>query len=280
MKTFLWVTLVLVALIAIAFALPEGTWAMIGGLPGHPVIVHSVVVLGPLVAIFVIIGLFTKTLLKRAHLIVIAALGVVTLAAVAAKSSGEALAEVVGLPEPHSDWGSALVVLMTALFLAFALFSFVAYYRTNRVASVVLASIIGLLAGGSIALTFAVGHSGAASVWKGVVVQGEVVSDVIPEATPEATTPPEPAEAVAPPADARQITLEEVSTHNTSDDCWTVVETGVYDLTSFVSSHPGGVGAISQICGADGSELFLGKHGGQGAPERELSSLKIGELAR
>jgi hypothetical protein len=279
-KTFHWVSFGFVALIILALVLPPAVWATVGGLPGHPIIVHSVVVLVPVIAVFIIVGLFTKSLLKRSHLYVIAALGIMAVNAVAANSSGELLAESVGLPEPHSDWGSALVVVVIALFVAFVLFSFFSYQRHNRAASLVLATVVGLIAGGAIALTFAVGHSGASSVWGDVSLQGEVVAETVPEMAPEVTPGQETAEPVAPSTDAQQITLEEVSLHNTATDCWTVIDNSVYDLTSFVSNHPGGVGAISRICGVDGTETFLGKHSGQGGPERQLTSLKIGELAQ
>lgn len=38
----------------------------------------------------------------------------------------------------------------------------------------------------------------------------------------------------------RKYTREEVSKHNSRDDCWLIVDNKVYDVTSFVDSHPGG----------------------------------------
>ncbi|MCB9359294.1 cytochrome b5 domain-containing protein [Candidatus Woesearchaeota archaeon] len=75
-----------------------------------------------------------------------------------------------------------------------------------------------------------------------------------------------------------EYTLEEVAMHATEDDCWTTVDGFVYDLTPFVSQHPGGERNIMKICGIDGSAAFDRKHGGQTRPENELAGLEIGVL--
>lgn len=75
-----------------------------------------------------------------------------------------------------------------------------------------------------------------------------------------------------------QYSMETVSAHNTKDSCYTVIDGNVYDLTGFISEHPGGVDAISKLCGIDGTEKFKNQHGGQEEPENTLSTLKIGTL--
>jgi len=267
-KTFLWVSAVLAAAIVITALLPGALWAQIGGLPGHPLIVHGVVVLLPLLSVFVLVGLFVPKLLAKSHVIVTVALGIVAVNAVAAKASGEALAEGVGLPEFHAQWGSVLVPVAIALFLLFALFSLVTFYRPRPTLSRILSVLVGMLTIASVALTIVVGHSGTTSVWQDVVVD-----TTVEETAGETVTIDEP-------EPTREITLDEVAVHNTPEDCWTVVDGSVYDLSNFVSSHPGGQAAIQKICGIDGTETFTGKHGGQGAPNQRLSTLKIGELAR
>jgi cytochrome b involved in lipid metabolism len=76
----------------------------------------------------------------------------------------------------------------------------------------------------------------------------------------------------------QSYTMAQVASHNNQQSCWTAISGSVYDLTTWISEHPGGERAILSICGIDGTEAFMGQHGGQGRPERELASFKIGVL--
>lgn len=89
---------------------------------------------------------------------------------------------------------------------------------------------------------------------------------------------------------AGPITVEQVALHNSKTDCWTIVDGGVYDITSYVPRHPGG-DEILRACGADGSSLFNsrttsdGETVGSGEPHsnnasKQLESLKIGDLSQ
>lgn len=98
---------------------------------------------------------------------------------------------------------------------------------------------------------------------------------VIPVVTPNPTPNPTP---VTPPNPG--IAMSDVQKHNTQSSCWTVVNGEVYDLTSFVSPHPGGSRAILSLCGIDGTSAFLDEHGSQRRPNNELTGLKIGNLAK
>ena len=51
------------------------------------------------------------------------------------------------------------------------------------------------------------------------------------------------------------IEMDEVPKHTTKDDCWTVVDGLVYNLTPFVPYHPGGK-KIMQGAGKESSEMF------------------------
>lgn len=81
---------------------------------------------------------------------------------------------------------------------------------------------------------------------------------------------------VTPPA-APTFTLAQIASHNTAANCYSAVSGGVYDLTTYISSHPGG-SVIASICGKDGTALFTAQHGGQSTPVSVLASYKIGTL--
>lgn len=76
------------------------------------------------------------------------------------------------------------------------------------------------------------------------------------------------------------ITMSDVQKHNNQSSCWTVVNGGVYDLTSFVTPHQGGSKAILRLCGVDGTSAFTNQHGSQRRPNNELVGLKIGDLSK
>lgn len=75
-------------------------------------------------------------------------------------------------------------------------------------------------------------------------------------------------------------TMAEVSAHATVEDCWIVVNDGVYDVSSFAQSgsHPGG--DLSGACGTDATEMFFDRPGDKGPhPETAqdyLGTMKIG----
>lgn len=54
-------------------------------------------------------------------------------------------------------------------------------------------------------------------------------------------------------------TLEEVAKHKKADDCWTIWQGKVYDITTYIKSHPGGK-KIMAGAGKDCTELFNKYH--------------------
>jgi hypothetical protein len=63
--------------------------------------------------------------------------------------------------------------------------------------------------------------------------------------------------------------------------CWAVIEGDVYDLTTWISAHPGGPDKISALCGTDATAQFTGKHGAvddDGKPQTRLETFKLGPL--
>lgn len=74
-------------------------------------------------------------------------------------------------------------------------------------------------------------------------------------------------------------TLAQVAAHNSPSDCWTAINGSVYNLTSFVGSHPGGA-AILKICGTDGTATFMAQHNAGAQQMTILATLKVGVLAQ
>jgi cytochrome b involved in lipid metabolism len=75
-----------------------------------------------------------------------------------------------------------------------------------------------------------------------------------------------------------KYTVAQVSTHTSASDCWSIVNGGVYNLTSWISSHPGGESAILGMCGEDSSSTFNSIHGSSSKANAALASYKIGTL--
>ena len=76
------------------------------------------------------------------------------------------------------------------------------------------------------------------------------------------------------------ITLTQIAQHSSRSSCWSAINGGVYDLTSWIPNHPGGEQAIMSLCGIDGSNGYNGQHGGSSKTARILGGFKIGTLAK
>lgn len=73
--------------------------------------------------------------------------------------------------------------------------------------------------------------------------------------------------------------MAQVAQHGDASSCWAAINGQVYDLTSWISQHPGGSGHILKLCGSDGSAAFNAQHQGQSAPEAQLTRFRLGPLA-
>jgi cytochrome b involved in lipid metabolism len=76
----------------------------------------------------------------------------------------------------------------------------------------------------------------------------------------------------------KSYTKAEVAAKNSASNCWTIVGDKVYDLTQWISRHPGGSGAIASLCGIDGTSRFKSQHGSSGRPNSILDGYYIGDL--
>ena len=248
-----------------------------GGLPVHPLAVHGAVVLLPLSALALALLIFVPKWRKSFFPLTLIGLGLSTVFTYIAKESGEALGERVGEPQTHEALGTILFPASVGLLALGVAFYFLQLkdrpkWQLQAAGGLALAGIISVST-----LTYFVGHSGAEATW---------ASRIAPYETPaaEATTTTEPSEAAttdptSPSSPAGTFTAAEVAKHNTGTDCWSVVNNKVYDLTSYVSSHPGGANVIEAICGKDGTAAFSGQHGGAAKPNNVLDGFLLGELA-
>lgn len=241
----------------------EELFGTLGGLPLHPLVVHFAVVLIPLGAMGLIVVSVWQRLLTTFLPVIIGVLGVGSVFAFAAKESGEFLAMSEGLPREHADLGDILFPASIGLVaLAITLWLVTRKSRsrpTRRVASVV--AVVGAVAVST--LTLLVGHSGAVATWGETTIDREIDSD---------------SDSDSDNGSDAAITMADVRSHNSTDDCWIVVSTDVLDLTSFISRHPGGAGALTALCGTDATAAFTSQHGGEQMPEAERAELTIGSL--
>ena len=94
-----------------------------------------------------------------------------------------------------------------------------------------------------------------------------------------------PAESTITPSQTTSVslTLQEISKHNTAADCWMIISNKVYNLTSFLPVHPGGMGLILPYCGKDGTNAFDTKNSGtphSSTANNILNSYYLGEVGQ
>ena len=248
------------------------------GLPLHPLVVHLVVVALPVGALATIAAVLSPAVRSRYGSLALATLSVGALASIAAMITGTILAETETRPEQHAGFGTwTVIAALTTSAIAWAWW--ILEHRREQappgrggLAAMVSGAlaITGALA--VIGLTIATGHSGAQATWG--------TRAVAPPASGSGSTPTTGAPSVpdATPDADRVYTLDEVAQHDDASSCWAVVEGQVYDLTRWVSQHPGGPERILGICGTDASLQFEAQHSGQARPERQLESFRIGSL--
>ncbi len=237
-----------------------------GGLPVHPLAVHGAVVLLPLSALALALLIFVPKWRQSFFPLTLIGLGLSTVFTYIAKESGEALGERVGEPQTHEALGTILFpasVGLLALGVAFYFLQRIERPKWQLQAAAVLA-LAGIISVST--LTYFVGHSGAEATW---------ASRIAPYETPSA----EPTTSTEPTTGVEGITLVEIAKHSTKEDCWTAIDNTVYDLTPYIQQHPGGAGALANLCGIDGTAAFKSQHGSQQQPASALASLAIGVYA-
>jgi hypothetical protein len=105
-------------------------------------------------------------------------------------------------------------------------------------------------------------------------VPGEVIRGAAPSPTVAPTVAPTPTATAAPAG----YTMDQVKANNTAAKCWSAIDGKVYDLTNWISSHPGGAGAITSLCGTDGTSAYINQHQGQSRAGSTLTAYLLGPL--
>jgi len=239
----------------------------IAGLPVHPLVIHFATVLVPLAALGLIAAVLNKAFRTRFASTLVVLITVTVPLAFVAKQSGESLAERVGITENHQSLGEIFPVWVSILAVAAIVWYLVSRRDGLTAVRTIAGTAVVVLSIGITALTFLVGHSGAEATWAKLMGAAVVPS---PSQSPT-VAPTDPA--------AGTITAAEVSQHVSPDDCWTIIDGSVYDMTPFLNRHPGGSAAIAGLCGGDGTAGFRGQHGSASSPNAQLEALKIGVLA-
>lgn len=249
-----------------------------GGLPLHPLVVHAPVVLIPLSAIALVLLIFVRKWRPHYAWLAVAGLVVGTLGAVVAVLTGNAFAETIGLPARHATLGTILVWTAAALSVSAIVWWLLQHQeRDNEQESrIVWASSIVtvVLVVATLIFTVLTGHSGAEAAWGGTTSQSESTAVEDEKGTVEDEQAAESQSA----SPATTFTAAQVAQNSDATSCWASVDGSVYDLTEWISEHPGGSREIEALCGTDATAAFQRQHGSNAEAQRELAGFKIGEL--
>lgn len=74
----------------------------------------------------------------------------------------------------------------------------------------------------------------------------------------------------------KSFSRSEIAKHNKETDCWTYLESKVYDLTTWLPLHPSGPTLVLEMCGADGAPSSRGHHNYE--QDGAIAPYYVGEL--
>ena len=272
-----------------------GPFDLITGLPVHVLITHAVVVLLPL-AVLTLILVITIPKLRSHYRYPAVGLAIVSaISAIIAEQSGQALQARVGYPGEHAEWGEMLPPVAVALAVLSVIWLIVSRMASSR--GKVLAAIIGgvIIVVGifAVVITVQAGHLGSEQTWSERIesadsesADAEATESEISEPDPPVTDmesepemiPVEPDGGTGASDDVQVLGIEAVAANATEDSCWAIIDDNVYDLTDWISSHPGGASRIIGLCGTDGTSQFQGQHGGSSSAQGTLERYLLGAV--
>ncbi|KAK5278216.1 hypothetical protein LTR40_009435, partial [Exophiala xenobiotica] len=77
---------------------------------------------------------------------------------------------------------------------------------------------------------------------------------------------------------SKLIDFAEVQKHKSKSSCWVILYGNVWDVTDFLSSHPGGANIILKLAGQDATEEYDPIHPPGTLEENLPESAKIGTI--
>ncbi len=254
-----------------------GIFDLITGLPVHVFVTHAVVVLLPMAVVMLVLVVAFPRLRQNYRYPAVGLAIIGALSAIVAEQSGEALEARVGVAEEHSEWGEMLPPVAVALAVFSVIWLIVSRMSSSRgkILAAVIGGVVIIVGIVAVVITVLAGHSGADATW------GDRVSETdtaVVEPADEAMVSEAPAEEAVPAADTSVLSLQTVALNDSEDSCWSVINGNVYDLTDWISSHPGGASRIIGLCGIDGTSQFEGQHGGSAAAESGLAGYLLGAI--
>ncbi|MGY4720603.1 DUF2231 domain-containing protein [Naumannella cuiyingiana] len=140
------------------------------GLPLHPLIIHAVVILVPLVAIGAIVTVFWPAARRRYGSLIAVFAIIALVATLTARQSGKDLYESIPRPTPamttHMGFGSPVLWWVIALVVGYLITLWATGTDDRPRALRWIGTIITVVGGlGALVLTILAGHSGATAVW-------------------------------------------------------------------------------------------------------------------
>ena len=75
---------------------------------------------------------------------------------------------------------------------------------------------------------------------------------------------------LAQPQTPKVYTVEEFIKHNSKESCWVLMDKYIYDVTKFLSDHPGPYQTLFKCCGKDCTKGYADK--GIGEPHSDKSN--------
>jgi len=256
----------------------NGIFDLITSLPLHPLIVHVVVIVLPVAALAIVVLVFVPKIRPYYLIPTLVALLVGAGAAFVAEQSGAQLQNRVGSPGEHAELGENVVPVALALFGVSVVWAYAPrMFRTwPKFLTRLLELGVIVLAGLAIVFTVLAGHSGASASWENRIATDTAAPGALE--TPVATDAPVVAPVEPDVVLAPVLSIEVVAEHATPEDCWSVVNDSVYDLTDWIAQHPGGSERIVGMCGIDATSDYESQHAGQRSPTAALDRYIIGAL--